>query len=306
MSYRARVDVVRGHEHANWPGAAVAIGNFDGVHLGHRALLARARALGPRAVALTFDPHPGAILSPTGAPPAITPLPRKLELLADAGADAALVEPFTRELAALDPEAFVDRVVLGAARARAIVVGYDFRYGAQRAGDVHTLRDHAARHGVAVEVVDPVSVAGEVASSTKIRALLRAGDPAAAAALLGRRYDVDGVVVHGAKRGRAIGIPTANVSPPPGTEILAAPGIYAVTLDGRPAVASLGTNPTFVTSTQLVLEVHVLDFDGDLYDRGVRVAFAGKLRDEARFDSVDALVAQIHGDIADARRVLAM
>nr|HEX4315223.1 bifunctional riboflavin kinase/FAD synthetase [Kofleriaceae bacterium] len=300
------MDVVRGHEHANWPGAAVAIGNFDGVHLGHRALLARARALGPRAVALTFDPHPGAILSPTGAPPAITPLPRKLELLADAGADAALVEPFTRELAALDPEAFVDRVVLGAARARAIVVGYDFRYGAQRAGDVHTLRDHAARHGVAVEVVDPVSVAGEVASSTKIRALLRAGDPAAAAALLGRRYDVDGVVVHGAKRGRAIGIPTANVSPPPGTEILAAPGIYAVTLDGRPAVASLGTNPTFVTSTQLVLEVHVLDFDGDLYDRGVRVAFAGKLRDEARFDSVDALVAQIHGDIADARRVLAM
>ena len=298
------MEVVRGHEHVPWDAAAVAIGNFDGVHLGHRALLARARALGPRAVALTFDPHPGAVLSPAGAPPAITPLPRKLELLAAAGADATLVEPFTRDLAALAPDAFVERILLAAARARAIVVGYDFHYGAQRAGTVDTLRAHGARAGVAVDIVDPVTVAGEVVSSTRIRALLRAGDVAAAARLLGHPYDVDGTVVHGAKRGRAIGIPTANVAPPAGTEILAAPGIYAATLDGRPAVASLGTNPTFVTSTQLVLEVHVLDFDGDLYDRQVRVAFVARLRDEERFASVDALLAQIRLDIAAARPLL--
>jgi riboflavin kinase/FMN adenylyltransferase len=294
------VKVIRGHELADWPAAAVAIGNFDGVHLGHRALVARARARGPLAVALTFDPHPGALLSPTGAPPAITTLERKLELLADAGADAAIIEPFTHALAALAPDAFVDAILLGATRATSIVVGYDFCYGARRAGTIDTLR---ARAGVPVDVVDPVSVAGEVASSTKIRGLLAAGEVAAAAQLLGRRYDVDGVVVHGAHRGRTIGVPTANVAP--AAPILARPGIYAVTLDGRPAVASLGTNPTFTPAANLVLEVHVLDFDGDLYDRTVRVGFVARLRDEAKFDSVAALVAQIHLDIAAARRLFA-
>jgi riboflavin kinase/FMN adenylyltransferase len=298
------VDVVRGHEHVRWPAAAVAIGNFDGVHLGHRTLIARANHYGPIAVALTFDPHPGAILSATGAPPALTTLPRKLELLADAGADAALVEPFTRELARLSPDEFVDAVVLGAAKARAIVVGYDFCYGAGRAGNVETLRAQALRAGVVVDVVEPVRVDGEVASSTRIRALVSGGDVAGAARLLGRPYDVDGVVVHGAERGRAIGVPTANVAVDPGAPLLAKPGIYAVTLDGMPAVASLGTNPTFVDTTTLVLEVHVLDWTGDLYDKRVRVGFVARLRDEARFASVEALVAQIRDDIAAARVLL--
>jgi riboflavin kinase/FMN adenylyltransferase len=300
------VDVIRGHHHAPaWSGAAVAIGNFDGVHVGHRALIDRARALGSTAVALTFDPHPAAIVG-AGAPPQLASLDRRLELLAEAGVDAVVVEPFTRELAALSPGAFVDEILLGGLHARAVVVGYDFTYGQQRAGTIDTLAAHGARAGFEVAVVPAVEVAGVVASSSRIRNALRAGDLAQAEALLGRRWDVDGTVVHGAKRGRAIGIPTANIAT--GSELVIAPGIYAVTLrtDGAPlpAVASLGTNPTFVEQGGLVLEVHVLDWEGDLYDRQVRVTFVARLREERKFESVDALLAQIRGDIADARRVL--
>lgn len=304
------MDVYRGHQHVPaWrEGTAIAIGNFDGVHVGHRALIRRARELadarGARALALTFDPHPSALFAKQ-PPPMISSLDRRIELLGEAGADIVVVEPFTRELASLTPDAFVDDIVLGALGARAIVVGYDFSYGQGRAGTTEALRAHGARAGVEVSIVPAVELDGEVASSTKIRGHLREGNLAAAERLLGRRWDIDGVVVHGAKRGRAIGIPTANIQTD--SELLVRPGIYAVTLtaeDGiaRPAVASLGTNPTFVDNGGLVLEVYVLDFDGDLYDQRVRTTFVARLRDEAKFDSVDALVAQIHQDIADARR----
>ncbi len=300
------MQVIRGHQHAPaWTGAAVAIGNFDGVHAGHRALVRRARELGSPAVVLTFDPHPTAVLAPDRMADQLTSLPRRIELLGEAGADAVVVEPFTRALASLSPEAFVDDIVLGGLHARAVVVGYDFRYGKARAGTTETLRAHAARVGVAVDVIAPVVVDGEVASSTQVRVHLRAGELEAAEHLLGRRWDVDGVVVHGAKRGRAIGIPTANIQPDSDLPVRA--GIYAVTLAvasaaPMPAVASLGTNPTFVDKGALVLEVHVLDFDGDLYDQRVRTTFFARLRDEARFESVDELVAQIHRDIAAARQ----
>jgi riboflavin kinase/FMN adenylyltransferase len=306
------MEVVRGHRDATArSGAAVAIGNFDGVHAGHRALLDRTRALaaahGLAAVALTFDPHPSAVLSPHGAPPRVCSLARRLELLAAAGLDTTVVEPFTRELAACPADAFIDDIVLGALRARAIVVGYDFCYGQGRAGSPDTLRAHGARAGAEVEIVAPVEVGGELASSSRIRSYLRAGDLAGAERLLGRRWDIDGTVVHGAKRGRAIGVPTANISPE--SDLAIAPGIYAVTLATGgaelPAVASLGTNPTFVEGGGLVLEVHALDWDGDLYDRRVRTTFVARLRDEQRFDSVDALVAQIRRDIEDARVALA-
>lgn len=307
------MQIVRGHQHApSWEGAAVAIGNFDGVHVGHRALLDRARELATahdaRAVALTFDPHPSAVLSPKGAPPMVSSLARRLELMEDAGLDVAIVEPFTPELAKLSAHDFVEGVLFSSLRARAIVVGYDFRYGAGRAGTIDTLRAHAARAGVEVVVVSPVEVGGEVASSSRIRAYLQAGDLPGAERLLGRRWDIDGTVVHGAKRGRAIGIPTANIAP--SSDLVIAPGIYAVTLcpDGGtplPAVASLGTNPTFVDQGSLTLEVHVLDWSGDLYDRTVRTTFVARLRDEEKYDSVEALVAQIHADIAAARVVLA-
>lgn len=306
------MQVVHGHRSTpGWDGAAIAIGNFDGVHLGHRALIARARELatahGARTVALTFDPHPAALLAPARAPRMLTSIARRIELLADAGVDAIVVEPFTRELAALAPDAFLDEVVIGALRARAIIVGYNFSYGQGRAGTVDTLRAHARGAGVEVAIVAPVAIDGEVAASTKIRGHLGAGELATARRMLGRPWDVDGVVVPGARRGRAIGVPTANVAPD--IELPVAPGIYAVTLavDGGaplPAVASLGVNPTFVDAGQLVLEVHVLDWDGDLYDRRVRTTFVERLREERKFDSVDALVAQIRRDIEQARAAL--
>ncbi len=310
------MDVFAGHRALTRPlrAPAITIGNFDGVHRGHRALIARAQALaaprGGEAVVLTFDPHPVQLLAPHAAPPLITTRARKLELLAEAGAGATVVEPFDAALAALPADAFVEQILAGAFGARDIVVGGDFTYGKGRGGNVETLAAAGARLGFAVTVVPPVAVDGEVASSTRVRGYLRGGDPARAAALLGRPYDVDGVVVHGAGRGKGLGIPTANVATD--GELLASPGIYAVTL-GRPgvdaaplpAVASLGTNPTFVDQGALVLEVHVLDFDADLYGARVRVGLVARLRDEARFDSIDALLAQIHADVADARSVFA-
>jgi riboflavin kinase/FMN adenylyltransferase len=307
------MEVLRGHQHApGWAsGAAVAIGNFDGVHKGHQAVIRRARQLAEahdaRTVVLTFDPHPSALLSPHGGPPQVCSLERRIELLEAAGADAVVVEPFTRDLANLAPHAFIDDVVINALCARAIVVGYDFSYGQGRTGTTAALRAHGGRVGVEVDIVDALQIAGETASSTRIRAHLREGDLAAAERLLGRHWDVDGIVIHGAKRGRTIGVPTANIHPDIALPVSA--GIYAVTLSvegGAPkhAVASLGTNPTFVDSGGLVLEVHVLDFDGDLYDRRVRTTFVEKLRDEAKFESVDALIAQIQLDIEAARHAL--
>jgi len=307
------MQVVYGHRNAPaWAGAAIAIGNFDGVHVGHRALIARARELaaagGSLTVALTFDPHPSTLLAPAHAPPMLMSIERRIELLAEAGVDAVVVEPFTRELAGALPDAFVDDLVIGALRARAIVVGYDFSYGQGRTGTVEALRVHGHQAGIVVAIVPPVTVDGEIASSTKIRGLLRAGELARVERMLGRPWDVDGVVVHGAERGRAIGVPTANITPD--VELAIAPGIYAVTLGvagtpAMPAVASLGTNPTFVDDGRLVLEVHVLDWDGDLYDRRVRTTFVARLRDEQKFASVEALVDQIRRDIAGARAALA-
>lgn len=308
------MQVVYGHRSATaWDGAAIAIGNFDGVHVGHRALIARARELAAavggstRTVALTFDPHPSALLAPASAPRTLTSIERRAALLADAGVDAVVVEPFTRELASASADAFIDELVIGALRARAIVVGYDFSYGQGRTGTVATLEAHGRRAGVQIAVVPPVTVDGEIAASTKIRGLLRAGELVGAAHMLGRPWDVDGVVVHGAKRGRTIGVPTANIRPD--VELPIAPGIYAVTLQAEhgaamAAVASLGRNPTFVDDGGLVLEVHVLDWQGDLYDRRVRTTFVARLRDELKFDSVEALIAQIKCDIADARTAL--
>ena len=307
------MQVVYGHRNVpEWKGAAIAIGNFDGVHLGHRALIARARELAAArdalTVALTFDPHPSTLLAPARAPLLLTSIERRIELLAEAGVDAVVVEPFTRELAGVAPDAFVDDVMIVALRARAIVVGYDFRFGQGRTGTAEALRAHGVHAGIEVAIVPAVTVDGEIAASTKIRGHLRAGELALAERMLGRPWDVDGVVVHGAERGRAIGVPTANIVPE--VELAIAPGIYAVTLGveggpAMPAVASLGTNPTFVDDGSLVLEVHVLDWTGDLYDRRVRTTFIARLRDEQKFESVEALVSQIGRDIAQARAVLA-
>lgn len=308
------MEIVRGHEHARWRATAVAIGNFDGFHLGHRALIDRTRELAAAhdacAIALTFDPHPSAVVG-SGAPRHLATLDRRLELLAASGLDGVVVEPFTLALAGRSPTAFIDDLVLGALAARAIVVGDNFNYGRGRAGTTDALRVHGANAGIEVAIVAAVHYEGAVVSSTRVRSALAAGDPALAHRLLGRPWDIDGVVVHGAKRGRAIGVPTANIAPR--GDLLIAPGIYAVRLavgafgevPALPAVASLGTNPTFVRDGRLVLEVHVLDWTGDIYDQTVRVSFVERLRGEATFASVELLLEQIARDIAAARQVFA-
>lgn len=288
----------------------VAIGNFDGVHVGHQRLLdlarARATALDGQAVVLTFDPHPAKVLAPRLAPPLICMPARKRELLAERGVDVLCLEPFNAETAAQSAPEFVARTLVEQLGAREVVVGYDFTYGKKRGGNAQTLVAAGREAGFAVHVVPQVSVDGLVASSTKIRELLHEGNVAGARLLLGRDFDLDGTVVRGAGRGRALGIPTANVAVE--GELLPRRGIYAtrVSVDGGPWIAaatSLGTNPTF-SGEITTLEPHLLDFDGDLYGRRLRVAFVAWLRGEERFASVEALVTQIRADIAETRAAL--
>jgi riboflavin kinase/FMN adenylyltransferase len=290
-------------------GAAVALGNFDGVHLGHQALVREAARLGRPAV-VTFQPHPGKVLQPALAPKLITLLPRKLELLEAAGAEAVVVQPFTSDYARTTPGQFEAHLfdLLGASHA---VVGADFTYGARRGGTVETLRRAAAARGAAVHVVPAVTVDGVVVSSSRVREYLLEGRVEAAQRLLGRAFDVDGTVVPGDGRGRQIGVPTANVDTQ--NELRPAAGVYAVTArfregtgwgERRAGAANIGVKPTF-GGTEVTVEVHLLDFSGDLYGRELRVEFLERLRAEQRFGSVAELVGQIRRDVEAARGAVA-
>ena len=306
------MEVFDGHRALARPLAApaIAIGNFDGVHLGHRALLeAAVKAagdLGGEAAVLTFDPHPAVVLAPERAPVLITTKRRKLELLAASGIDACILEPFTRELAALSPEQFVADVLVGALGARHVVIGYDFTYGHRRGGNAASLRRAGAEHGFAVEVIEPIGAGGQVASSSAIRRLVAAGDLAGAHQMLGRDHELEGVVTRGAGRGRELGFPTANIEIE--TELLPPPGIYATRariVDGPGvygAATSLGTNPTFGPGA-LTLEAYLLDFEGDLYGRRLCLELVEWLRPERRFSEVDDLVAQIRDDVVKTRAI---
>jgi riboflavin kinase/FMN adenylyltransferase len=293
------------------PGCAVAIGNFDGVHLGHRALVDRARSLahprGAAAVALTFEPHPAKVLSAAIAPPLLATLPRKLQLLEAAGLDAVVIQPFDRDYAATSAEEFAHRDLLGRLDAADVVVGYDFTFGRGRAGDPPALTRLLAGRA-RVHVVPAVQVEGWTVSSSKIRELVLTGRVSAAARLLGRPFLLDGTVVAGHGRGRTIGLPTANVAP--ATELLPATGVYAVQavapgLPGPTAgAANIGVKPTFGVE-ELTVEVHLFDVSPDLYGQPIAVAFLERLRGEERFPNVEALLAQIRADVAEARRLTA-
>jgi len=298
---------------------AVALGNFDGVHAGHRRLLEEtvraARSMEGDAVAYTFEPHPAAVLAPKLAPRLITNKERKLELIAESGIDVCIVEPFDLELASLSPDEFLQRVLVDVLGARHVVVGYDFTYGHKRAGTTGMLHAFGLDHDFTAQVIGQVAVDGIVASSTKVRNFVASGKFDGARLLLGRDFDYDGLVVRGAGRGQTIGIPTANleVGPLIGPMLLPPRGVYAVrgqVLDAEqperqyPGVANLGFNPTFVNDGELRLEVHLLDFEGNLLGRRLRVAFVERLRGERRFPGAEALVAQIHRDIAQARELL--
>lgn len=301
-------------------GCAVAIGNFDGVHIGHRRLFERARSLadarGAKAAVLTFDPHPVRVLRPELAPPLLTPLARRLELFAECGLDAALVQTFDRDYARTTAEEFVARDLSARLGAHDVVVGYDFTAGRDRLRG-RALQPLLEAQGMTLEVVEPVTLDGLVASSTKIREFLLEGLVDAAAQLLARPYDVDGVAERGAGLGRSLGFATANVR----TEaMLPANGVYAVRVlllgDGDPAAAAraarpldgvcnVGTKPTVQASGPVLAEVHLLDFeDRDLYDQRLRIAFVSRLREERRFPSLDALKVQIAADASRARDVL--
>jgi riboflavin kinase/FMN adenylyltransferase len=285
----------------------VAQGIFDGVHLGHRAILGtaltRARTAGLEALACTFDPHPMEVLQPERAPRPITTLDERLELIGQTGVDAVVVLVFTRELASIEPEAFVKDVLLERLRAREIVVGYNHRFGRGARGDARLLQALADRSGFLAHVVPPKTVDGAIVSSTEIRAALGRGDVTTAARDLGRPYAIAGTVSPGAGRGRTLGFPTANIVS--SLAVLVALGVYRgrLHLNGQTysAVVNVGVRPTFGETT-LAVEAHLLDFTGDLYGRQVRLEFLERLRDEMRFPSVEALKDQVARDIAAARR----
>ena len=293
---------------ADLTGGAVTVGNFDGVHRGHRELIAAARrgadAAGGPAVAVTFDPPPAALLNPQ--PDKATPLTTyadRAALLHAAGADHVVVLGTDAGLLSLSPEAFFEDVIAGLFRARAVAEGYNFRFGRGRAGDVAALRALCIRSGVSFTEVPPLLADGEPVSSSRVRAALVAGDVTAAAALLGRPYRIAGVVETGAKRGRTLGFPTANLGGVP--TLLPAVGVYAVraeATDGssHPAAANVGPNPTFGDDARKI-EVHLIDFAGDLYGQPLAVEFVQRLRDTRPFAGAGELVAQLKRDIAAAK-----
>ncbi|HZP39952.1 MAG TPA: bifunctional riboflavin kinase/FAD synthetase [Candidatus Binatia bacterium] len=289
----------------------LTLGNFDGVHLGHQAIVRRAveraRAIGGRAVALTFEPHPLAVLAPEQAPPIIQPLRDRLVLLRELGVETTVLQRFTRTFAALEPEAFVRDFLLRRLELRHVVVGYNVSFGRARAGSAATLQALGGALGFGVDLVGPVEVAGERVSSTRLREVLRAGDVAAARRLLGRPYALRGRVVAGDRRGRTLGFPTANLHVRPAL-LLPPDGVYAVEVEvagaRRPGVLNVGVRPTF-DGRRRTIEAHLLDFDGDLYRAWALARFVERLRGERAFAGPEALRAQIAADVEHARRVLA-
>lgn len=296
---------------------AVAIGKFDGVHAGHRAVIDRlketASASGSRAVAVTFDRNPLAILRPDRCPENVVTVPRKLELLGELGLDATLMLTFDEELAARSAEDFVIDILVGALTVSTVLVGEDFRFGRGGLGTPALLRELGPLHGFSVEVVDDVYLPGSSrrVSSTWIRELLIDGDVVEAARVLGRYPDVRGEVVHGLKRGRELGFPTANLSTIVDA-FVPADGVYAGWLVDHdtgirhPSAISVGTNPTFDDVLERQVEAHVLDETGlDLYGHDVTVEFVERLRGMVAYEGIEKLSAQIAVDVDDARRVLA-
>lgn len=295
---------------------AVTIGNFDGIHLGHQAMLARlsarAASVGGAPTVLTFEPHPREIFTPQDAPTRLTSLREKLEIMRGLGVAHVHVCKFTRAFAALSAEDFVKRILVEGLRARYVLVGDDFRFGAKRAGDFALLQAMGREYGFEAEALHTVEAAGQRASSTAVREALAAGDMATAAQLLGRPYSISGRVVGGDQLGRKIGYPTANIqlkhNKPP------VKGIFAVHVQGLringeiqpdwPGVASLGTRPTVHANGKPTLEVHLFNFDRSIYRAHLRVEFLHKLRDEAKFPNLEALIAQIDLDARQARELL--
>lgn len=292
------------------PAAVVTIGNFDGVHLGHREIFRRvvdeARRRHGTATVITFEPHPLRLLAPHKAPPRINTPAEKVRLIRASGIDLLVILPFNRRLAALSASAFVDTILVDRLGINHLVIGYDYAFGHRREGNADFLAGAAEKHGFSLEVLDPLRADGEIYSSTRIRQALLSGDVSGVVRVLGRHFTLDGRVVSGVGRGRQLGFPTANLLT--AKELLPMPGVYAVKVrHGRrlyDAVANLGFRPTFAGKGQ-TLEIHLLDFAGDLYGTRLRVYFIERLREERRFASAAELSTAISADIGRARGILA-
>jgi riboflavin kinase / FMN adenylyltransferase len=298
---------------SGWGRSVVTVGVFDGVHRGHQQLIGAAVAAGRErglpTVLITFDPHPAEVVRPGSHPARLTSLPRRAELVAELGVDAFLVLPFTAELARMTPAEFAHEVLVERLHAAAVLVGRNFTFGHRAAGNVAMLTEFGGRFGFTVEGVELTTDNARdhiTFSSTYVRACIDAGDVEAAAAALGRPHRVEGVVVHGYRRGRELGFPTANIASPPYTA-LPADGVYAgrFVIAGRhlPAAVSVGSNPTF-SGTVRTVEAYVLDVDEDFYGHEVGVDLIARLRGQERYDDLGALVAAIENDVARTRVVL--
>jgi riboflavin kinase/FMN adenylyltransferase len=305
--------VYRGFSQAAPGPTVLTIGNFDGVHQGHRSLLVRLKATAEREhllpAVLTFEPHPREFFAPESAPARLSTLREKLELIADEGVAATWVCRFNARFAALSAEEFIERILVEKLRVRHLFIGDDFCFGAGRRGNFALLRDAGESHGFAVEAMDCVTLDGERASSSAVRAALAAGEMDLAARLLGRPYAIDGRVVHGDKIGRQLGFATANIrikhDKPPllGVFAVEVRSLQGLGQPGTPlkGVANLGFRPSANRSLQALLEVHLLDFSGDLYGTHLNVRFLHKIRNEMKFPSLDALKAQIARDVDSAK-----
>ncbi len=310
------MEIVRSHTviPASARGAAIALGNFDGVHLGHRSVISNtvdiAAKLGAPSAVMTFDPHPRRYFQSGAEPFELTPGGRKARHIAALGVDVLFLIPFDEAFASISAESFANDVLFGAFGARHVVAGYNFVFGRGRSGDAAMLREAGKRNGFGVSVVSAVGGGdGSAYSSTAIRERLRAGRVRDAAGLLGRPWEIEGEVMHGDERGRQIGFPTANVNP--GDYIMPLLGVYAVWVgivdgdrtDWRRGVVNVGRRPTF-DGEGVTVETNIFDFEGDLYGRTLRVAFADFVRPEMKFDGIDAIRAQIQDDCSAARAAL--
>ena len=292
---------------SSWRQPVLALGNFDGVHRGHRKILERVRRVagerGATSVVMTFDPHPPRVVRPDKAPPLLMTKTQKLEAIADAGVQGAAIVRFTHELSRWEPETFVRTVLVDWLHVSEVWVGANFLFGHDRTGNFSMLRDLGARYGFKAEKIDPVRYKDFVVSSTRIRRLISEGRVDEASALLGHEYALDGTVMHGDARGRKIGFPTANLCTQ--NELLPPHGVYATTtiVDGivHASVTNVGVRPTVDSSGRAVVESHIFGFDRDIYGAPIRVGFVQRLRDERTFESIDHLRAQIAADCGRAR-----
>ena len=291
------------------PYSVVTLGNFDGVHLGHqeifRRVLARSRELGFPSVALSFYPHPLKILRPQDAPLMLLPLKEKVRLMEKLGLENFLCIRFTKDFASLSARRFVERILVGSLRAKEVFVGKDYRFGKARKGNVELLSRLGKEFGFRVNVVEPVVVDGILVSSTRIRRMLLEGRVKEAMKLLGRPYKLLGKVVKGAGRGRVLGFPTANIEPE--NELIPKVGVYCVAVEvenmTHPGVVNIGFNPTFEEDKRVKIEVHIIDFSGELYNKEIGVSFLKRIRGEIRFSSAEELVKRIAKDVEEARAI---